>query len=71
MVLSLTCVAAALNSGAPAKVARWALTISSMCSPSSMAKAARSFSGGASKPTASSGVTLAFASVAPAVNMCS
>jgi hypothetical protein len=36
-----------------------------------MAKADRSFSGGVSRPTATSGVTLALASPAPAVNMCS
>jgi hypothetical protein len=36
-----------------------------------MAKPDRSFSGGASKPTATSGVTLALANPAPAVNMCS
>ena len=68
-LLAFTWAAAALNSLDPAKVARWASMISSMCSPSSMANADRSRSGGASRAAAALGVTLALASVAPAVNV--
>jgi hypothetical protein len=65
----VTWAAAALNSLDPAKVARCASMISSMCSPSSMANADRSRSGGASRAAAALGVTLALASVAPAVKL--
>jgi hypothetical protein len=54
-LLALTC-AAALNSLDPAKVARCASMTSSMCSPSSMANADRSRSGGASRAAAALGV---------------
>jgi hypothetical protein len=65
-VLALIWAAAASNSGEPAKVARWASTISSMCSPSSMAKAERSCSGALSRSAASLAGRLALARVVPA-----
>jgi hypothetical protein len=68
-VLALTWAAAASNSDEPAKVARWASMISSMCSPSSMANAERSCSGGVSSLAAAVGVTLALVRVAPAVKL--